>query len=289
MSPDQGRRSRRVRSGKESSRTGGVRKKTKSNASAAASQPPPENPSDIHALCKARLEYLEKSPEEGRKKMRYVGEIVAKAPATRRDVETAKKASGVRRRHKAATVDSKHSYRRVRVAVRAIDEPDEGDFVYRQAPDTEGDKDHDAKTQIPEAVADKRDAPATLKTRRKVSIDDKPEREERRNHQRRQSEPLRRRNSNGIDNCPPVRRYEILILIILPELTSPEHLLLEAKPDHHRQRVSPIFTTSLSLHCSELQLLRDRGLKFNCLVRTQHRSMQGKPLASSPACFLLPL
>ena len=54
-----------------------MRKKTKSNASAAETQPPPDNPSDVDALRKARLEYLEKPLEERRKKMRYVGEIVA--------------------------------------------------------------------------------------------------------------------------------------------------------------------------------------------------------------------
>jgi hypothetical protein len=208
MSPDQTIRSRRLRSGKESSRIGGVRKKTTSNVSAPASQTPPENPSDIDAQRKAQLEYLEKPPEERQKKMRYVGEIVTKAPATRKDVETVKKASYVRRRHKATTADSKHSHRRARVTVRGINVADEGNFVYHQAPDAEADDEKQAQTGIAEVVADERDAPARSKTRRKASVDDKQAREERRKPPRRQSEPLRRRNSHSIDDCAPVRRYD---------------------------------------------------------------------------------
>jgi hypothetical protein len=237
MAPDQTTRSRRVQSGKEFSRTGGVRKKTTSNVSAAAAQPPPKNPSDIDALRKAQLEYLDKPPEERRKKMRYIGEIVAKAPATRKDVETVKKASDVRRRRKATTADSKHSHRRVRVTVRTIDEHDEAEFVYRQPPDAEGDEENESKTGIAERVADERSPPARSKSRRKASVDDKQEREERRKPQRRQSEPLWRRNSYGIDECTSVRRYHIMHMNILPELTSSEHLFLETTPNHHYQRV----------------------------------------------------
>lgn len=208
MSPDQTIRPWRFRSGKESSRIRRVRKKTTSNVSAAASEPPPENPSDIDALRKARPDYLEKPPEERRKKMRYVGEIVTKAPATRKDVETVKKASDVRRRRKATTADSKHSHRKVRVAMRGTDDADEGEFVYRKAPDAEADDEKQSQTGIVELVADERDAPARSKTRRKASVDDKQAREERRKPQRRQSEPLRRLSSHGIDDCAPVRRYE---------------------------------------------------------------------------------
>src|SRR5271170_4046114 len=193
MAPNQAVRSRRVRSGKESSRAGGVRKKTTSNVSAAETHPPPENPSDTDALRKARLEYLEKPPEERRKKMKYVGEIVAKEPATRKYVETVKKPSEVRRRHKA---DTKHSHPKVRVTVRRIKEPDEDEFVYRRAPETEANKNNDPKTQGAEPVAAVRS-----KTRRKLSVDDKQEPEEARRPQRRQSEPLRRRNSYGTDDC----------------------------------------------------------------------------------------
>ena len=221
MAPEQTVRSRRVRSGKESNRSGGVRKKTTSNVSAAATQPPPENPSDIDALRKARLEYLGTPPEGRRKKMKYVGEIVAKAPATRKDVETVKKASEVRRRHKATTAERKHSHRRARVSVRRADELDEGEFVYRQAPDTKSEVDSDSKTRTAEVVADERDAPARSKTWRKASVDDKREREERRRPQRRQSEPLRRRNSYGVTECGSVQRYDIPVLGYLTRADRP--------------------------------------------------------------------
>lgn len=196
MAPNQAVRSRRVRSGKESSRAGGVRKKTTSNVSAAETQPPPENPSDTDALRKARLAYLEKPPEERRKKMKYVGEIVAKEPVTRKYVETVKKTSEVRRRHKATKADTKHSHPKARVTVRRIKEPDEDEFVYRRAPETEADNNDDPKTQGAEPVA-----PVRSKTRRKLSVDDKQDPEEGRRPQRRQSEPLRRRNSYGTDEC----------------------------------------------------------------------------------------
>jgi hypothetical protein len=202
MAPNQAVRSKRVRSGKESSRAGGVRKKTKSNASAAETQPPPDNPSDADALRKKRLEYLEKPLEERRKKMRYVGEIVAKEPATRKDAETVKKASEVRRRYKATTADTKHGHHKVRVTVRKIKELDEGEFVYPRAPETEADNDDDPKTPGAEAASVKSVAPVRSKTRRKLSVDDKQELEEGRRPQRRQSEPLRRRNSNGLDDKP---------------------------------------------------------------------------------------
>src|SRR5271170_3134956 len=162
MAPNQAVRSRRVRSGKESSRAGGVRKRTTSNVSAAETQPPPENPSDADALRKVRLEYLEKPPEERRKKMKYVGEIVAKEPVTRKYVETVKKASEVRRRHRATTANTKHSHPKV---VRRIKEPDEGKFVYRRAPKTEADNNNDPKTQGAEVSSV---APGRSKTRRKL-------------------------------------------------------------------------------------------------------------------------
>jgi hypothetical protein len=292
MSPDRAIRSRRGRSGKESSRTGGVRKKTTSNVSAPASQPPLENPSDIDALRKARLEYLEKPPEEGRKKMRYVGEIVAKASVTRKDVVTVKKATNVRRRHKATTGDSKHSHRNVRVTVRTIKEPDEREFVYHQAPETEANEDLESKTEISEAAADEGDVAAPSKTPRKVSFDNKKEREERRRPQRRQSEPLWRRNFDGKDECTPVRRYEIVQISILPALTIPEHLLLETPLDHHCRRASRAVTPSPNLRYSAQSRLPNRGLKSSRLVPTQHQNMQEKALTSSPASpasFLLHL
>lgn len=171
--------------------------------------------------------------------MRYVGEIVAKAPLTRKDVVTVKKATNVRRRHKTTTGDSKHSHRNVRVTVRTIKEPDEGELVYHQAPETEADEDVESKTEISEAAAaDEGDVAAPSKTPRKVSFDNKKEREERRRPPRRQSEPLWRRNFDGKDECTRVRRYETVQIGILPALTIPEHLLLETPLDYHCRRAS---------------------------------------------------
>jgi hypothetical protein len=283
MAPNQAVRSRRVRSGKESSRAGGVRKKTKSNASAAETQPPPDNPSDVDALRKARLEYLEKPLEERRKKMRYVGEIVAKEPATRKDAETVKKASEVRRRHKATTAGTKRSHSKVRVTVRKTKEPDEGEFVYHRAPETEADN----ETPGAEVASVKPVAPARSKTRRKPSVDDKQELEERRRPQRRQSEPLWRRNSNGMDKCAPGQRFGIAHLSLLLPLTSLEHLLLEKTSDHQYQRVPPTSTTNLGLPYNEVHHLPDRRLTSNCLARTQRQNIQEKPPASSPASYPL--
>lgn len=177
--------------------------------SAAATQPPPENPPNIDALRKARLEALDKRPEERRKKMKYVGEIVAKTPATRKDVEILKKASKVRRRHKATRVDSNLSHHKRRVNVLRSADLDEEQFVYRQAPDTETIVEENSQTRYAEVVADERDAPARPKTRRKASVDDEHEREERRRPQRRQSEPSRHQNLYDMDDRASVHRYEI--------------------------------------------------------------------------------
>ena len=209
MAPAPSIRSRRTRSGKETRRTGGVRKRTASDVSAAATQPPPENPPNIDALRKARLEALEKRPEERRKKMKYIGEIVAKTPATRKDVEILKKASEVRRRHKATRVDSNHSHHTRRVNVLRSADLDEEQFVYRRAQDTETNVEENSQTRSAEVVADERDAPARPKIRREASVDDEHEREERRRPQRRQSESSRHRTLYGIDDCASVHRYEI--------------------------------------------------------------------------------
>jgi hypothetical protein len=239
MAPNQVLWSRRVRSGKESSRAGGVRKKTTSNVSAAETQPPPENPSDADALRKARLEHLEKPLEERRKKMKYVGEIVTKEPVTRKYVETVKKASEVRRRHKATTADTKRSHPKVRVTVRKIKKPDEGEFVYRRAPETEADNDNDPKTQDAGVTPVEPVAPVRSKTRRKLSVDDKQEPEEGRRPQRRQSEPLRRRNSHGTDECAPGQRFGIAHLNILPQLT-------ESRTSAPRENVRPALPKSVA-------------------------------------------
>ena|SRR2546421_8704270 len=212
MAPDPTIRLPRVRSGKERRRKARVRKTTTS-VSAAATQPTPETPSDVDAQRKAQLEY--KLPES-RRKMKYVGEIVTKAPASRRDLETIAKASGVRRRSKATRRDSNHGHRGVPVDVRKIDVPDESEFVYAQAAKTREDVDIDSKTRTPEVVADSRDAPARSRTRRKASADDNRGREERRRLPRRQSEPVQRRNSYDVDECAPVPRYDIARLDILP-------------------------------------------------------------------------
>jgi hypothetical protein len=248
MAPE---RTIRWRSGKQSSRTGKVCKKTTSNVSAAATEPPPENPSDVNALRKARLEHLDKPPEERRQKMKYVGEIVAKSPATRKDVELVQKASEVRRRRKITTAGSKHSHRKVRVAVPKITEPNESEFVYPRARDTEADDDNELKTPLAEDVPDERHAPERSKTQRKTAVEEKREqgeRQERRRPQRRQSEPLRRRNSHGVDDCASVQRYDTAHLTILPALTIPDHPILETALMRHCQRVSLTSKTNLGLH-----------------------------------------
>jgi hypothetical protein len=276
----------RGRSGKESSRIGGLPKKTTSDVSAAASEPPPENPPDIDALRKARLEYPEKSPGERRKKMRYVGEVVAKAPVTRKDPITVKKATRVRRRRKATTADTKHSHPNVRATLPTIDEHD-GESGYHQTSETESEEDLKSKTTSPEAAVGEREGPAPSKTRRKRSVDHKRGREERQRSQRRQSEPLRRRNADGTDERASVRRYEMMEKSIVAALTISEHLLLETTLDDDCQRASRAVTTSASLRYSGQSRLRGRALESMRLILTQHQNVQEKSRASCPASFLL--
>jgi hypothetical protein len=273
----------RGRSGKESSRIGGLHKKTTSDVSAAASEPPPENPPDTDALRKARLEYRENLPGERQKKMRYVGEIVAKVPVTRKDPITVKKATRVRRRRKATAADPKHSHPNVRVTVPTIDEHDKGEL------ETESDEDLESKTASPEATVGEREGPAPSKTRRKRSVDHKRGREERQRSQRRPSEPLRRRTADGTDEHSSVRRYEIMSKSIVAALTISEHLLLETMLDYDCQRASRAVTTSASLRYSGQSRLPGRALAPMRLVPTQHQNVQEKRRASSPASFLLRL
>jgi hypothetical protein len=257
--------------------------------SAAASEPPPENPPDTDALRKARLEYREKLPGERQKKMRYVGEIVARTPVTRKDPITVKKATRVRRRRKATAADTKHSHPNVRVTVPTIDEHDEGESGYHQTPETESDEDLESTTTSPEAAVGEREGPAPSKTRRKRSVDHKRGREERQRSQRRPSEPLRRRNADGTDERTSVRRYEIMEKSIVAALTISEHPLLETTLDYDCQRASRAVTTIASLRYSGRSRLRGRASESMGLVPTQHQNVQEKRRASSPASFLLRL
>jgi hypothetical protein len=78
--------------------------------------PPEDKPSDLEALRKARLNYINTPADERRKKMKYVGEIITREPAKKADVQHVRKASGSKRRRRATGSERKHRQHRVKVA-----------------------------------------------------------------------------------------------------------------------------------------------------------------------------
>ncbi len=197
MAPGQSVPRQRARSVKGASRTRVRRTKSRSNLSAANVESPPENPADLHALRKARLEYLVKPPEERRRTMKYLGEVVGKVTVTKRDADVVRKAPEIRKRHKTTSV-RKHSQKKDRAAVPRADEGD-AEHVYRQKADVKSNPGDTSETEIASVVKDAHEPLRRAKTRSSVVTDDRGQREERRPLPRRQSEPLRRRNSDGID------------------------------------------------------------------------------------------
>lgn len=183
MAPDQGRSSKRTTS------TGVRRIKTKSNVSVANHEAPLENPADVDALRRARLEYLEKAPEERRKRMKYIGEIVEKVPVARKVVGNVPKQPDVRRRHK-TTAESKHTLQEARVPEARKDLGEE-EFVYRQQVNVKSSRSETA-TQV--SGLSRRPT-----TRRKTINNDRSKEEDRKQLPRRQSEPLRVRDDYDID------------------------------------------------------------------------------------------
>ena len=204
MAPGQSVRRQRERGGKETSSSETSRTKTKSNVSAAAVESPLENPTDLYALRKARLEYLDKPREERRKTMKYVGEVVDKVPVTKRNADGLRKVSDVRKRHKAASV-RKHSHQKERATVPRADE-EEDEYVYRPNADVKSNDEDTSKAGIESVVEDGLDPSPRAKSRRKAVADDRNRREERRPLPRRQTEPVRRRNSYGLDILASDRR-----------------------------------------------------------------------------------
>ena len=184
----------RARSVKGSHRTKARRTKSASNVSAANVESPPENPANLDALRKARLEHLDNTRH---KKMKYVGERVEKVPVKRRDADVVQKVPETSKRHK-TTSGRKHSHKKVPAAV---PKADEGvvEYVYRQEADVKSKREDTSEAGIVSVVEDAREPLPHAKARGSVVTDHKYQREDRRPLHRRQSEPVRRRKSYSID------------------------------------------------------------------------------------------
>lgn len=197
MAPEQRVRRRRARSSTGSIRAETRRKKSESHVSAANIETPNPNPADVGELRKLRLERLDRPPEEQREKMKYIGEVVQKVSVSKRDASGAQKDSEVRKRRKAPSV-RKHSHQKIRPTMPKT-ESDEDEYVYGQKPNVKDDEEKTGKVRAASVAEGGIEPTQSTKSRRKVVAGDRNTREERRPLPRRQSEPVRRRNSYGID------------------------------------------------------------------------------------------
>ena len=198
------------------------KKKSHSGKSSTAVDPPPDDkPTDLEALRKARLAYIKTPAEERSKKMKYVGETITREPAKKADPQHVRKVSGTRRRRKRSDTEGKHHHRKNRV-----DERDAGGYqsVYQrhirqqdvesttvdvEENETEEVNNSDAQSNQASDTTQKGKArcskPNTPLPKRRENVDAE---RSRKSFRRRQSEPIKRinharRNSYGIDECPP--------------------------------------------------------------------------------------
>ena len=186
----------RKKSGKAAERPKGSRRQPEADVSAADVESPPKNPPDIETLRRARLDHLDKSPDERRTNMKYVGEVVTTSPATKEDIKRVKKISERKRRHKATDTDRKHRPRKVRVAESRMDDDDESEYVYRRTEDVGTNDAANSKTLVSSAATA---VPRRTQTGRTAARRIEKDQEQRRTPQRRQTEPVRRRNSFEIN------------------------------------------------------------------------------------------
>lgn len=75
---------------------------------------PYDNPSDLQALRKARLDYINTPTDERRERMKYVGETVIREPVRKADDRDVNRVSGSKRRRRVTDPESKHRHRKVR-------------------------------------------------------------------------------------------------------------------------------------------------------------------------------
>jgi hypothetical protein len=154
----------------------------------------------VEELREARLTYLAQSPEERRDKMKYIGEIVRTETTARVDTRS-RRTSTVSRPERPETKQRRSQPSRVR----ASSDSDSDEYVYgRPEPVAEARK-HERPSRAP--TARKPSTPGRSQTRRTSSnIVSKPV-EGRRTTPRRKTEPVRRRNSFGIDERNTPDRY----------------------------------------------------------------------------------
>ncbi len=192
----------------------------KGKSSTTADSPPKDKPSDLEALRKARLEYIDTPAEERRKKMKYVGETITRQPAKKADVQHVRKASGSKRRRKGADPERRHRKRKVRATEAEAGEYQsvyqkrnhEEDVASRRVGVKEKESDNGSRSDV-DVEAPAESIPRTMERRSETGNFRRPSRQDvnvekqRQPSRRRQSEPTERiqharRNSYGIDECP---------------------------------------------------------------------------------------
>ena len=186
-------------------------------ASAADAEPLSQNPPDLDGLRKARLEHLDVPPEKRRKKMRYIGEVVERVeamPVSKKMVEYPSNPSGGKRRRKASGLRRERRHDTVALPTRKADGSDEDEYVYRKNDNTTASNPRETPAK-PSAVEDgESERPKRARTKRATHATEKVVREERPTPQRRQSEPVRRGNSYGIDECMVAERWVDLSVVV---------------------------------------------------------------------------
>ena len=154
----------------------------------------------VDELREARLAYLAQSPEERREKMKFIGETTR--------TETTTRAEGRPRTTTVASRSRRPETKRKRSEpsrARVDPESDDDEYVYgRPEPIVQA-----AEQDIPSRAPTTRKAETTRRsqTRRTSSNHVVKHSEERRMSSRRNTEPVKRRNSFGIDERNPPDRY----------------------------------------------------------------------------------
>lgn len=202
----------RHRKDKKGSRTG--------RSSTIVDSPPNDKPADLEALRKARLEYINTSVDERKKKMKYVGETIVREPAQKADIQHVRKVSGSNRRRK-GDPERKHRERKVSVTEAEIGEYQsvyerrsrkkdvEPRIVEEEDKDTDKVDRSDAQLSTPpEPIQPSMGRRSKTGDAQRPSRKDGPVDKRRQTPRRRQSEPVEgthhvRRNSYGIDVGQP--------------------------------------------------------------------------------------
>ena len=180
----------------------------------AVDSPPDDKPSDLEALRKARLDYISTPVEDRPRKMRYVGETTTREPAKKADLQHVRKVSGTRRRRRRTDSERKHHHRQNRVDEldtreyeSVYDRHDRQRDIELQKVDVEGDE----TDGVDKSDAQSNEVPETSQNKKASHPDRQQDRaveKQKQTSRRRQSEPVKRmyhsrRNSYGIDECPP--------------------------------------------------------------------------------------